>query len=911
MRTFIFFYVIFFLWLSLSDATGQDTRVRVSETLNQVPLESVLTLLRNKYKLPLVYNSEDIPAVSVRETFVDVPAEQVLNVLLAGLPLSWKTEKDGQIILFKDMKKTLSQLLTDDGVEITGTVCIKTTGEPVENIRVQIADLPNKTLSGPGGFFTLKNVLPGEYRMIFSGEGFFNDTMLISVAQISVSLDTIFLAPVKLKKQIMPASKASLTDSMGTFPGAFVLSKNVLSNHPTLAEPDISYAMQTIPGFHSRNDLSRDLGFYGGLLQKTLTLNGATVYFPYHFFGQTAVVHPGIVEWVHVYGGVKPSSDNTPLITHAHVYTPNRSDKTISGSGQVSLLTVQGTIQSQIKDKVHVLISGRRNYLDQLTALAKKIENKLDLLPTYLFYDVYAQTDYQINNQFATGVFGFISRDRFTADMKKKQYEEEDNQNPQRVFLEFSEVKHGSLNWGNALFGTYFRYTNNYNWSTRIEYKQTYGDIRGFNKKYYQYTSRASLPVRRMVDSLNQLKDPDRMDLTNRITDYSVLWAHELALHPSHQLRFGADFRTIRLDYGWNAPIDDPSKYENNKYVQLFYDNPPDTFHYRKTGYVIALYTEDVWRIGKRWIVCPGFRFEHFVDARQGWFFSPRVSARFQATPTLVLKTAAGIHYQPLFTSLDQGALNLFPLPFYPDRLSVPRIFQMALGSEFSFQKYFKWSNDLFFHSASRIKKNYTSSVNTPDWINGHSQALGWLTSISGSFPWTGFVLSYQLSDSRKTFQRQTYYDYTDRRHQFESTISFFIPNNLTLDIRWTFASAQAYRPVNYYTTLVDLDPLNGSVNSGGEGFLSYRNTDHLNIYSRLPVYHRMDVSFQKIFPTKGLFTFKMYINVLNVYNRKNPIVYEDQMKFIRSQNSHYSYAMKSKAYGIPILPSLGMGFEF
>ena len=71
---------------------------------------------------------------------------------------------------------------------------------------------------------------------------------------------------------------------------------------------------------------------------------------------------------------------------------------------------------------------------------------------------------------------------------------------------------------------------------------------------------------------------------------------------------------------------------------------------------------------------------------------------------------------------------------------------------------------------------------------------------------------------------------------------------------------------------------------------------------SRFPPYHRLDLSLRKTF-TKGWGTLTPYVNVLNVYNRRNPLFYFFEYD--------HSPAVRSGVSMFPVLPTFGLEVTF
>jgi hypothetical protein len=85
----------------------------------------------------------------------------------------------------------------------------------------------------------------------------------------------------------------------------------------------------------------------------------------------------------------------------------------------------------------------------------------------------------------------------------------------------------------------------------------------------------------------------------------------------------------------------------------------------------------------------------------------------------------------------------------------------------------------------------------------------------------------------------------------------------------------------------------------------------------RYPVYHRLDVTIKKIWDIHGN-TLTCYLQVINVYNRKNILYYgdivEDEVKvvplWIEPYQFKYRYYKAEAVNGFPILPTIGVSYE-
>jgi hypothetical protein len=87
------------------------------------------------------------------------------------------------------------------------------------------------------------------------------------------------------------------------------------------------------------------------------------------------------------------------------------------------------------------------------------------------------------------------------------------------------------------------------------------------------------------------------------------------------------------------------------------------------------------------------------------------------------------------------------------------------------------------------------------------------------------------------------------------------------------------------------------------------RSIDYPKGAIRYPLYHRLDVTFAKRLNV-GKFSMAPYLQILNVYNHKNPLLYEESSNyFVDLSGERFEYFLKP--VNVPALPSIGVRFSF
>jgi hypothetical protein len=153
-----------------------------------------------------------------------------------------------------------------------------------------------------------------------------------------------------------------------------------------------------------------------------------------------------------------------------------------------------------------------------------------------------------------------------------------------------------------------------------------------------------------------------------------------------------------------------------------------------------------------------------------------------------------------------------------------------------------------------------------------------------------------------------TYPPVFDRRIDLDVVVSYPAPWGWEGGLRWNLGSGIPYtRAVGSYAyyspRFVGSGGLVWSGAEDGSGLLDeYGVVLQDRNRSRYPTYHRLDVSFRKTF-TKGWGTLTPYLNVLNVYNQRNPLFY-----FFEYESTPPTRAGISM---FPVLPTFGLEVTF
>jgi hypothetical protein len=128
-------------------------------------------------------------------------------------------------------------------------------------------------------------------------------------------------------------------------------------------------------------------------------------------------------------------------------------------------------------------------------------------------------------------------------------------------------------------------------------------------------------------------------------------------------------------------------------------------------------------------------------------------------------------------------------------------------------------------------------------------------------------------------------FDY-DQTHIFAAVGTYRLPRNWEVGFRFRLVSGNPTTPVTGAILNSDADEyesVNGRVNS-----------------DRVPAFHQLDLRIDKHWIFED-WRFNAYLDIQNIYNRKNP------------EGVEYSYDFSEKQYaqGLPILPIIGLRAEY
>jgi hypothetical protein len=265
------------------------------------------------------------------------------------------------------------------------------------------------------------------------------------------------------------------------------------------------------------------------------------------------------------------------------------------------------------------------------------------------------------------------------------------------------------------------------------------------------------------------------------------------------------------------------------------------------------------------------------ITAKSSQLLLPNINMTYRIIPQIALKAAWGVYKQEIIAySDDNDVVSIFePYLVIPDYLSPSKAIHYMVGFDIDFSSQFSMSVESYYKLLLHVVDINRNKVfaSDPDLIstNGESYGIEYFTKYNGEslFLSLGYTLAYAF----KGIDAIKYYPKYDSRHQVDLLIGWNFGAGWKASTVWTLSTGRPFTQstgfydktylMDYWSQYLTFEPnrpyaLLGDVNT-----------------SRLPVYHRLDLSLSKEF---ALYFMKMTFeaNIINAYNRKN-IFYFDR----------------------------------
>ncbi len=656
-----------------------------------------------------------------------------------------------------------------------------------------------------------------------------------------------------------------------------------------LGEKDVLKVLQLMPGVQKGSE--GQTGIYvrgGGPDQNLIILDDAVVYNASHLFGFFSVFNGDAIKSVELIKGGFPARYGGRLSSVIELNMKDGNREKLHGEGGIGLIASRLTLEGPLtkNKKGSFLVSGRRTYLDVVSAPIVRAQTNGQTKAGYYFYDLNAKANYDLSQNDKLYVSGYLGRDRFHAS-------------------DAPSATETSLGWGNVT-GT-LRWNHLFNEKLFSNLSATFSD--------YKFEINSS--ERGTVDNQSY-----SLGYSSGIRDLSLKYDVDYYPAPQHAVRLGVQTTYHRFT---------PSAIVLQNALINQYQQSVENINVLESG----IYAEDTWRPNDRWRVNGGLRLSYFKHPDVGYIRpEPRLSAAYTLRPGLSLKASYALmnQYVHLLSNTGIGLPTDLWVPT-TDRVKPQQSQQVAIGIAkdlpnsglaLTVEGYYKTMSNIinYKEGASFLLLNDPTSANNTRWEDNVTAGRGWsygaevllqkkVGRLSG---WVGYTLSWTQWQFAELNNGRPYYPRYDRRHDISVVGIYELSKRITLSGTWVYGTGNAltlptgrydaYRPGGSYV------PLTGGGQFGGL-FQNGRIVDDYGTQKnsfRAEPYHRFDVAIQ-FHKQKKHHERTWEISLYNAYNRRNPFFY--RLESVAQTNGEPNKTVLVRYSVFPIVPSVSYSFKF
>lgn len=781
------------------------------------------------------------------------------------------------ILLLLSLLFVSLQSIAQNKYTLSGYVKDAETGEDLIGAAVIIKENNSSTATNVYGFYSI-TLAPGQYTLQFSSLGY-----QTYVQPINLNKDMSLQVKLQTKSQELKAVEISSEKSDANVKDiqmsvAKLEIKTIQKIPAFLGEIDLVKVVQLLPGVTTVGEGATGFNVRGGSIDQNMVLmDEAPVYNASHLFGFFSVFNPDAVKDVKLYKGGIPAQYGGRLSSILDVRLKDGNNQSYHADGGVGLLFSRLSVEGPlVKDKSSFIVAARRSYFDIFFPFAR---NKNIRQAQAYFYDLTVKMNYSLNPNNRIYLSGYFGRDAFGV--------------------------------GKPRFGFDF------------------GNATGTFRWNHIYNSRLFSNVSLIYSNYDYLigvgDDYDGFNWQSRIINYSIKPEFTYYHNPKNTIVFGGtstfyDFDPGRLKFyskGEKREMGDKSKYtiENALYagneqringrVSIQYGLRYTNFNYigKGTAYYFKSAEPNVRKdtIGHQ-------DFDAFELIKSYHQLEPRFSFKFEISDQSSIKAGYNRTTQNLHLISNTAAST--PLDVWvPSTNNIkPQLSdQVALGYfrnftenntyETSLEVYYKnMQNQIDYIDGAELLLN---KLLEGELMNGIGRAYGmelFLKKAKGNFNgWISYTLARSERKVKGINNDEWYPNRFDRAHNLNLVAMYTLNEQIEFGGTFIFSTGT---PTTFPTNRIEF-----------QGYVIPHNVYGSRNNTRIPVYHRLDVSATIHLKDKwqGKYKHNIVLSAYNVYARKNPFSI-----YFRGNPSNptITEAIQFSVIG-NIVPSIAYNFKF
>lgn len=642
-----------------------------------------------------------------------------------------------------------------------------------------------------------------------------------------------------------------------------------------LGEGDLIKTLQTLPGIGKGGEGNAGLFVRGGNAGQNLVLfNHSIIYNPSHLLGFFSVFNTDAVEQTRFYKSGIPSEYGGRLSSVVDVRSSEQiADSTII-EGDLSILAAKVNLKVPLGEKWSFASSIRKTFMNQtvwplVNRMMRKDETSNSV--NYDFYDLNFSAAFQPNKKDRFFASVYLGGDDFKMSVQQFNI-------------------HNGMDWKNR--------------AASLSWKRSFSE-RSLWENTFSYSNY------RFNFYLQQ--EGFKAGINSAVRDFSYSSVVQNSIG-RHHIKGGLNL--LRHYFKPNTP------FSGNTYTDFDY-GLQNTYNIGEN----SVFASDEFRLSERMTIYAGLRFTYYQhkgpysstepDGSLNTYAKGKtVSDNFFLEPSLTMKYYLNKETALKLTWSDNvQTVHLIPITSasFPSDIWMPSISGVPpeSGQQISLGIFKDWAEagyEGYVDVYARRMKNvieFSGGMTTlldnlkieDHVLLGKGRSYGaefYLKKNKG--PLTGY-LSYTLSKSDRIFtalnEGNAFPFKYDRTHDFTLVSAYELSKRWTISALFTFATGNAYTmPVSRYLIAGNVINEYGKYNG-----------------SRMPDYHRLDLSAGYQFHTAGKYKSILSFSVYNVYNRKNPIY---NYYLARGSLNSGKVAIQEKSVALlPVLPAINYKIFF
>lgn len=810
---------------------------------------------------------------------------------------------------------------------------------PVPSVNIFFLGTTIGAASQPDGTFNITEIPIGKYEVRFSSIGY--ETRFFDI---TIEANKTVELQVEIKTTVIQVNDVEVTGlrmqkQSDTRTSLIELNPRDAKILPGAAE-DILRTLQSLPGVVAPNDFSSQIIVRGsGPDQNLIIMDDVEVFNPYRLYGVISMFNPDAVSDVNLISGGFPAKYGDRLSAVLDVTNREGStNKNLTGSLNASVvdanLVLEGKNPFNIKGSW--LLNSRRTYYDLIIEPFVKSAGLVDENTTFPnFYDIQGKLVFGPFNGHKFLFNGIYSRDGVNV------ISGEDRNTPDSVGVfnvTRNDIVSGAWHYVpnkrlfNKFIVSWYRNSGDTDFDSQILDPS-------LNREDFEDVLPDTLRPYLLGFKFNGGFSYEKISIDDKLT---YIWN-------DHVFEAGAGYDMMTTTNDFNFELDP-------QFEAIFSANPQfrsslnDLSDIRKYNRLRA-YVQNNFMLSDKLFFNPGLRYDYY-DLLNKSYLAPRLSVSYALNEITTIRAVWGMYYQsPGYEKFfDQNVL--FDLSDrYTQQLEAERAYHYVFGIErwlnnewsLRFETYYKDFEDLilpqkvegtkFFVEPvpgrnSRFINGWTNpvpvrgdSITQIPINNAFGEAYGFefflaKKNISRDSKLSGWI-SYSLAYADRYDYGQKFPFRFDQRHTINIVLNYDVSNWFNFGARWQYGSGfPIAQPIGVKPRIIyadnDLDGIPEtpiiSVRQSNDPILESQviydvDFGERNFNGRKPAYHRLDLRANFITKFWG-FNWVFYLDVINVYNRKNIVGYDYFVEDDLSLGTRPSNMF-------PILPTLGFSVKF